>query len=45
MVRTAGGVTTVFSEGVWEQTSAGARKIYYTFNGQTVAMRDSTTVR
>lgn len=25
VVRTAGGVTTVFFEGVWEQTTAGAR--------------------
>jgi len=40
VVRTAGGVTTVFFEGVWEQTTAGARKLYYTFNGQVVAMRD-----
>jgi RHS repeat-associated protein len=43
VLRTAGGVTTVFFEGVWEQTTAGARKLYYTFNGQVVAMRDSTS--
>ncbi len=43
VVRTAGGVTTVSFEGLWEQTTAGARKLYYTFNGAVVAVRDSSS--
>jgi RHS repeat-associated protein len=43
IVRIAGGVTTVYSQNVWEQTTTGARKLYYTFNGEVVAMRDSST--
>ncbi|MFN8479861.1 MAG: RHS repeat-associated core domain-containing protein [Kouleothrix sp.] len=43
VVRTAGGVTTVYFEGVWEQTTTGARKLYYTFNGAVAAVRDSSS--
>ena len=43
VVRVAGGVTTAYFEGLWEQTTAGAWKTYYTFNGQVVALRDSAT--
>jgi RHS repeat-associated protein len=39
----AGSTTTVYLGGIWEETSAGATKAYYTFGGQTVALRDSTT--
>jgi len=31
----------VYLGGLWEETSAGATKAYYTFGGQTVAVRDS----
>jgi RHS repeat-associated protein len=43
VVRVAGGVTTASFEGLWEQTTAGAWKTYYRFNGQVVALRDSAT--
>jgi hypothetical protein len=43
VVKVAGGVTTAYFEGLWEQTTAGAWKTYYTFNGQVVALRDSAT--
>jgi RHS repeat-associated protein len=38
----AGSTSTVYLAGLWEETSAGATKAYYTFNGQVVAMRDSS---
>jgi len=38
----AGSTTTVYLGGLWEETSAGATKAYYTFGGQMVAVRDST---
>jgi len=34
--------TTVYLGGLWEETSAGATKAYYTFGGQIVAMRNSS---
>ncbi|MFL5804112.1 MAG: Calx-beta domain-containing protein, partial [Roseiflexaceae bacterium] len=37
----AGSTTTVYLGGLWEETSAGATKAYYSFGGQTVAIRDS----
>ena len=36
-------VTTVYFQGIWEQTVGGASKLYYTFNGTVVAMRDTGT--
>jgi YD repeat-containing protein len=39
----AGSTTTVYLGGLWEETSAGATKAYYTFQGQTVAVRDSAS--
>jgi RHS repeat-associated protein len=44
VVRSAGGVTTLSFAGVWDQTTAGARTLYYTFNGQVVARRDANSV-
>jgi len=38
----AGSTTTVYLGGLWEETSSGAVKAYYSFNGQTIAVRDST---
>ena len=43
VAKTVGGVTTVYFQGLWEQTVGGASTRYYTFNGQVVAMRDSAT--
>ncbi len=40
--RASGGSTTVYLGGLWEETSAGAVKQYYTFNGTVAAVRDST---
>jgi RHS repeat-associated protein len=37
----AGSITTVYLGGMWEETGAGATKAYYSFGGQTVAVRDS----
>ncbi len=42
ITRTTGGVTTVYLAGLWEETSAGAVKQYYIFNGAVVAVRDSS---
>jgi RHS repeat-associated protein len=39
----AGSTTTVYLGGLWEETSAGATKAYYSFQGQTVAVRDSVS--
>jgi hypothetical protein len=36
-------VTTAYFQGLWEQAIGGAAKQYYLFNGQVVAMRDSST--
>ncbi|MBK9712369.1 MAG: hypothetical protein IPO81_13770 [Kouleothrix sp.] len=36
--------TTVSFQGLWEQTTSGARTLYYTFHGQVVAMRTSAGV-
>jgi RHS repeat-associated protein len=43
VAKTAGGVTTVYFQGIWEQIVGGASTRYYSFNGQVVAMRDSAT--
>jgi RHS repeat-associated protein len=43
VAKTVSGVTTVYFLGLWEQTVGGASKLYYTFNGQVVAMRDTST--
>jgi RHS repeat-associated protein len=43
ITRTSSGVTTVYLVGgLWEETSAGAVKQYYPFNGTVVAVRDSS---
>jgi RHS repeat-associated protein len=42
ITRTTAGVTTVYLGGLWEETSAGAVKQYYSFNGTVVAVRDSS---
>ncbi len=42
ITRTTGGVTTVYLGGLWEETSAGAVKQYYAFNGTVVVVRDSS---
>ncbi len=42
LTRTANGQTTLFLEGLWEETIGVNTKKYYPFNGQTVAMWDST---
>ena len=34
----------MYFAGLWEQTTAGARTLYYSFNGQGVAMRNSAGV-
>jgi RHS repeat-associated protein len=44
VLRTAAGVTTMFFAGVWDETMTGVRTLYYTFNGQVVAMRTSAGV-
>jgi len=38
-----GSTTTVYLEGVWEEIAGGVTQIYYMFNGQVVAVRDSST--
>ncbi|MFL5800699.1 MAG: polymorphic toxin-type HINT domain-containing protein [Roseiflexaceae bacterium] len=38
-----GSVTTLYDEGLWEETAGGATRIYYTFNNEVVAVRDSAT--
>jgi RHS repeat-associated protein len=43
-VRTHAGVTTVSFNGIWEHdVASGAQRTYYSFNGQTIAMRDWST--
>ena len=42
ITRTNSGVTTVYLGGLWEETSSGAVKQYYPFNGTVVAVRDSS---
>jgi len=42
ITRTTGGVTTVYLGGRWEETSAGAVKKYYPFNGTVIVVRDSS---
>jgi len=42
--RTSGGTTTIYVGGLWEETSAGVVKSYYSFNGALVALRESTGV-
>ena len=37
-----GSTTTVYLEGVWEEVVGGTTKVYYPFNGQTVALRDTS---
>jgi YD repeat-containing protein len=34
------GTTTIYLEGLWEETIGGAVKVYYPFNGQSVAVRE-----
>jgi hypothetical protein len=43
VAKTVGSATTVYFQGVWEQVVGGASKLYYTFNGQVVTMRDTST--
>jgi RHS repeat-associated protein len=43
VAKTVGSTTTVYFQGIWEQIAGGASKLYYTFNGQVVAMRDTST--
>jgi YD repeat-containing protein len=40
---TRGSTTTAYLAGLWEEVVGGAVKQYYQFNGQVVAMRDSST--
>ena len=42
--KTVGGTITSYLEGLWEATSTGVVKTYYTFGGQMVAVRDSAGV-
>jgi RHS repeat-associated protein len=42
VAKTVGSTTTVYFQGIWEQVVGGASKLYYTFNGQVVAMRDTS---
>jgi len=42
ITRTNSSVTTVYLGGLWEETSGGAVKQYYPFNGTVVAVRDSS---
>jgi len=44
VAKSVGGVTTVYFQGLWEQTAGGASKLCYMFNGQVVAMRDTSTL-
>jgi hypothetical protein len=37
------GSTTIYFQGIWEQTVGRVSKLYYTFNGTVVAMRDTST--
>jgi RHS repeat-associated protein len=37
-----GSTTTVYLEGVWEEVVGGTTKVYYPFNGQMVAVRDTS---
>jgi hypothetical protein len=39
-----GSVTTLYFEGLWEETAGGAAQISYTFNNEVVAVRDSAGV-
>ena len=41
VAKAAGGATTIYFQGVFEQTVGAGWKQYYSFNGQTVAMRDN----
>jgi RHS repeat-associated protein len=43
VAKTVSGVTTVYFQGIWEQVVGGASKLYYSFNGQVVAMRDTSS--
>lgn len=43
VAKTVGSTTTVYFAGLWEQVVGGARKLYYTFNGQVIAVRDSVS--
>jgi YD repeat-containing protein len=38
------GATTIYLEGLWEEAVGGATKVYYSFNGQPVAVREGNAL-